>query len=186
MGNMGYPIVTRLGLNQFWYRHWYSNSNKNYFFNSKQDVIFTKLFKMYLSYGLTFSSSIFFHELFYNNKLKNLRTSTEVNNLKYFRRFYFSNDSLGIEHSYFLRYKTGEYFPLRLWIIKYSNWVIICFNCFKPVKGKQGSKSLTKREHYSLSPDLRLDKKAFKFNRFKLIFIFFKKNFFNKQLTYSF
>ena len=61
-----------------------------------------------------FSSSIFFHELFYNNKLKNLRTSTEVNNLKYFRRFYFSNDSLGIEHSYFLRYKTGEYFPLRL------------------------------------------------------------------------
>ena len=186
MGNMGYPVVTRLGLNQFWYRHWYSNSNKNYFFNSKQDVIFTKLFKMYLSYGLTFSSSIFFHELFYNNRLKYLRTSIEVNNLKYFRRFYFSNDSLGIEHSYFLRYKTGEYFPLRLWIIKYSNWVIICFNCFKPVKGRQGGKSLTKRENYALSPDLRLDKKALKFNRFKLIFIFFKKNFFSKQLTYSF
>ena len=186
MGNMGYPVVTRLGLNQFWYKHWYSNSNKNYFFNCKQDFIFIKLFKMYLSYGLTFSNSIFFHEFFYSSKLRYLRTSVNIANLKYFRRFYFSNDNLGIEHSYLLRYKTGEYFPLRLWIIKYSNWIIICFNCFKPIKGRDNKKSLMKKEHYSLSPDLNLNKSALKFNRFKLIFIFFKKNFYNKQLEYSF
>ena len=114
MGNMGYPVVTRVGLNQFWYKHWYSNSNTHYFLNFKQDLAITKLFRMYLQYGLTFSNSIFFHELFYNNRFKSLRTDTVVENLKYFRRFYFSNDNLGIEHSYFLRYKTGEYFPLRL------------------------------------------------------------------------
>ena len=82
--------------------------------NFKQDLIFTHLFKMYLNYGLTFSNTLFMHEHFFNYKYKNIRLNLLLKNLRYFRRFYFSNYNLGIEHSYFLRYKTGEYFPLRL------------------------------------------------------------------------
>ena len=183
---MGYPVITRIGLNQFWYKHWYSDSNKNYFFNFKQDLMFTKLFKMYLQYGLTFSNSFFFHELFFSRKSKTLRLSIISKNLKYFRRFYFSNYNLGIEHSYFLRYKTGEYFPLRLWIIKYSNWVIICFNCFKPIKKKSRRKSLSKKEFYTLSPSLTFSRSSHKYNRFKLVYLFLKKELFKKELNYSF
>ena len=69
---------------------------------------------MYLHYGLTFSNPVFFNEFFFNDKYKKIRIDINFKNLKYFRRFYFSNYNLGIEHSYFLRYRTGEYFPLRL------------------------------------------------------------------------
>lgn len=172
---MGYPVVTRLGLSQFWYKHWYSSSSKNYFFNFKQDLMFSHIFKMYINYGLTFNNSLFFHEFFFNKNSKKIRINILFKNLKYFRRFYFSNDNLGIEHSYFLRYKTGEYFPLRLWILKYSNWIIICFNCFKPLKKKSKVKNIMKSEHYGLSSNLKFNELKLKYNRFKLVFLFVKK-----------
>ena len=117
---MGYPVITRLGLNQFWYRHWYSDINFKE--NLKQDNNFVSLIKFYLNYGLTFSNNIFFHEYFFNRNLKWVRLLNLNSNIRFFRKFYFSNELLGIEHSYFMRYKTGEYFPLRIWLIKYSNW----------------------------------------------------------------
>jgi hypothetical protein len=60
MGNMGYPVVTRIGINQFWYHHWYSDVN--YSSNLKQDNLFDKLVYMYLRYGLTLQNNPFFHE----------------------------------------------------------------------------------------------------------------------------
>lgn len=168
---MGYPVITRLGLSQFWYRHWYSDSNKNYFLNFKQDIMFTHLLKMYLQYGLTFNNSLFFHELYFNKNSKQIRLNIILKNLKYYRRFYFSNDNLGIEHSYFLRYKTGEYFPLRLWVIKYSGWLILSFNCFKPVKRKISKRKIVKSEYYALSHSLNSHNCKYKYKRFKLIFL---------------
>ena len=38
MGNMGYPVITRLGINQFWYKNWYTDSD--FMLNFKQDLIF--------------------------------------------------------------------------------------------------------------------------------------------------
>ena len=186
MGNMGYPVITRLGLNQFWYRHWYSNCNKSYFNNLKQDLIFTHFFKMYVNYGCTFPNSILFHEFFFNKKSKLIRNNIILKNLKYYRRFYFSNYNLGIEHSYFLRYKTGEFFPLRLWVIKYSGWLLLCFNCFKPVKKKFKNIRNTKSELYSLSPNLGYSSRISKYNRFKLIFLFYKQKLFKETLNYVF
>ena len=43
MGNMGYPVITRIWLNQFWYRHWYSDINFKE--NLKQDNNFISLIK---------------------------------------------------------------------------------------------------------------------------------------------
>ena len=183
---MGYPVITRLGLNQFWYRHWCTNSNKNYLQNFKQDIVFTQLFKMYVYYGFTFPNTLFFHEFFYNAKSKSIRRAIILKNLKYYRRFYFSNDNLGIEHSYFLRYKTGEFFPLRLWVIKYSNWILLCFNCFKPIKKKSKGKNIMKAEFYALTPNLKFETELLKYRRFKLIFLFLKKFVFSKTTRYIF
>ena len=83
-------------------------------FSFKQDIIFQTLLKAYLSYGLTFSSNIFFNPYFYSKATRRFKENIFLKNLKFYRRFYFSNVTLGIEHSYFLRYRTGEYFPLRL------------------------------------------------------------------------
>ena len=106
MGNMGYPVVTRIGINQFWYRHWYSDVN--YSSNLKQDNLFDKLIYMYLKYGLTLQNNQFFHEYWYRKTNKPLRTKLlNSKNNKFFRRFFYENTTLSIEHSFFLRNETG-------------------------------------------------------------------------------
>ena len=186
MGNMGYPVVTRIGLSQFWYKHWYSDSTSTYFFNFKQDLMFVQLFKTYLNYGLMFPSTLFFHELFLNKNAKTTRLRLVQKNLKYFRSFQFSNNKLGIEHVYLLRNRTGEYFPLRLWVLKYSNWILICFHCFKPMKKKLREKTIMKDEFYALSTNLQSTNLNFRFKRFKLVFLFFKKFLAPREFNYSF
>ena len=183
---MGFPVVTRLGLNQFWYKHWYSDTNANFTLNYKQDLIFIKLFKMYLHYGLTFTNTVFFHEIFLNKKYKSIRLNTLFKNLKYYRRFYFSNYNLSIEHSYFLRYRTGEFFPLRLWLIKYANWLILSFNCFKPIKKKSAAISYFQKDFQGIAAHLKTDLQVKKFLRFKLIFLYLKKFFIRNSYNYVF
>lgn len=180
---MGYPVITRLGINQFWYKHWYSDVN--FRSNYKQQKLFITLLEMYINYGLTFNNNINFNEYFFNSRQKFLRSQSFYTNMKYFRRFFFSNYTLGIEHSYFLRYKTGEYFPMRIWFIKYARWIILCFTCFKPIKKKPRNKNLIKKEIYALSPNLLYTNSKAQWIRFKLFFLFFKKNYYKKNY-YSF
>ena len=80
-----------------------------------------KILKLYLRYGLTTTSDVFFNKFFFNKKVKNINTGIYNKNLKFFRKFFYSNKLLNIEHSYLLRIKTGEYFPLRVWLISYEN-----------------------------------------------------------------
>lgn len=154
LGNMGYPVITRLGINQFWYNHWYSDTI--FFLNSKQDKSLLKLFKIYLNYGITFPTSLFFHEFYFRNSYKHIRSLVTFKNWKFFRKVYFSCTSLEIEHSYFLRKKSSEFFPLRFWLLRYSKWIILLFSCFKPLKFKddKGAPSLIKKETHSVSPRL--------------------------------
>lgn len=180
---MGYPVLTRIGLNQFWYKNWYSDVN--FKSNFKQDKIFTKLLKFYLNYGLMFTNNIFFNEYFFNKNLKSVRLGNLISNKKFFRRFFFSNDILNIEHSYFMRYKTGEYFPFRVWIIKYSNWIVLNFSCYKPVKGKNKNKIGLKKELSSINPALATNNIRPKLIRYSLLFIFFKKYFY-RNYNYCF
>lgn len=170
---MGYPVITRLGINQFWYRHWYSL--KSFQQNSKQDRLFISLLKLYINYGLSFNSFIFFNPYFFNKNFYNYTNNPTNINLKFFRRYYFSNEPLGIEHSYFLRYKTGEYFPIRLWLIRYSNWVILFFNCFRPVKSKSTSSLEKKKELHAINSGANYNSIFFKVKRFTLIYLFITK-----------
>ena len=169
---MGYPVITRLGLNQFWYKHWYSDKNKNE--NIQQDKIFTDLINLYLNYGLTYQNNIFFHEYFFSKSYKNQRLFNLKYNLKYFRHFSYFNEVVGIEHSFFIRNHLGEYFSMRKWHIKYNNWVIIIFNCFRPLKMKEKSlNNLKKKEVSAVASGFKYN--SFFLNRFKLLYIYIKR-----------
>lgn len=179
MGNMGYPVVTRLGINQFWYSHWYNSYSYN--LSLKQVRIVVHLLKVYLSYGVTFLNNIYLHKYFFNFKYKKQSFN---NNYKFFRQYFYSNTLLNISHSYYLRYKTSEYFSGKFWIIKYSNWIIICFYCFKPQKQKLVKKNQDKKELYSINSKKSYFSKILK-NRFKLIYSFLIK-YYKKSSIYSF
>lgn len=186
MGNMAYPVVTRLGINQFWYKHWYSDTSYNFSLRYRQSLLFKHLFKMYLNYGFTFETSVFFHEIFFNRSFKAIRKLKVLKNLKYFRRFFFTCERLSIEHSYYLRYRTGEYFPLRIWTMSWSRWFIISFNFFKPIKEKKVTRTRLPRDHFAVAPHLRQDISTLNLKRFKLLFIFLKQNTTSRGLTYIF
>lgn len=135
---MGNPVITRLGLNQFWYKHWYAD--KNYSSTIKEDTSLTHFITFYLNHGVTFKSNPLIHEYWYKNSFKKIRTNDQnIKNLQSFRRYFYTNDRLGIEHSYFIRYRTGEYFPMRLWVMRYGNWLFISVHWFKPIKSKARS-----------------------------------------------
>ena len=134
---MSNPIITRLGINQFWYKHWYSDTK--YALNLQQDTLFTHLIQLYLDYGLTLKSNLFVHEYWYRfSKVKVSRLSTEFRSYNtFFRRFFYANSTVSIEHTFLLRNKTPEYFPMNVWLFRFTGWVIITVSWFKPWKQKR-------------------------------------------------
>lgn len=170
---MGYPVITRLGISQFWYNHWYSDTN--FFFNSKQDKNLLTLFKVYINYGVSIPTNLFLHEYFFNKKYKNIRKSSYFKNWKFFRKVFFSCESLEIEHTYFTRKKNSEFFPMRLWLIRYSKWLILSFSCFRPIKSKYNkARHLMKKETHSISPSFT---SSANLKRIKFIYLYLKRLF---------
>jgi len=136
MGNMGNPIITRLGRKQLWYRKWYTD--KNYKSVMKITNTFENVLNLYLVYGLLFKNSIFYNDYWYKNQyLKTNFFSQKVKQLNtYFRRYFYFHKKLTIEHNYLIRQSTPEFFPMRLYTLKYLNWFIISIQWFKPSKLK--------------------------------------------------
>lgn len=123
---MSNPVINRLGKNQFWYSHF--NSTNNYANLSKLNYSVPSLIKNYLEYSSSLDQNMMFNTYWYNKNIK--RTSSPI----YFKRVYFSNSILGIEHSYQIRLTISEYFPMKVWIMRYNSWLIIFSAWFKPRK----------------------------------------------------
>jgi hypothetical protein len=105
--------------------------------NLNISLIVNLMCHLVLNYGLTFKTNPFIHEYWYKKFSKKVRIyDQEQKNAKFFRRFYYTNTNLSIEHSYLVRHKTGEYFPMRHWVMKYGGWVILQVHWFKPLKKK--------------------------------------------------
>ena len=180
---MSNPVITRLGVNQFWYNHWFSSNN--YSANVTQDSINETFIKHYIDYGVSFNNNIFIHEHWHSKKFRKIRTHPSRAYMQYYRRHYYSNDVVGIEHSYLIRYKTGEYFPLRTWYMKFGGWSIISIQWFKPDKVKNSVKFKTPYSRdvtgaYYRQPSSRND------NRFNLYHAKLLLNFKSKKLFYNF
>ena len=143
---MGYPVVTRLGVNQFWYRHWYTDTF--YKQSLQQDSIFEQFVTLYVDHGTSFKTNTFIHEYWYSKPSKIIRTLPSKLYLKYYRRRYYRDEPDEIDSSYLVRHHSGEYFPMRCWILKYNNWVILSLKFFKPLKIKKAKIS---KKNYKIS-----------------------------------
>ena len=121
-------------MNQPWYKHWYSDTMFSKFLN--QDKIIEIFIIWYLSYGIDFKLNPLISLYWYKNQLNNIYLNFYKYNMRFFRRYFYSNDIVGVEHSYFIRNHTGEYFPLRVWLMRYSGWLILVVSWFKPKKRK--------------------------------------------------
>ena len=83
--------------------------------------------KTYLDYGNNYSTNVFVHD-FFLKKYKRVRTSHNETNLRFFKRYSYSNDILGIEHSFLLRRENDEYFNFRIWAVSYNNWLVLAIS----------------------------------------------------------
>ena len=186
LGNMGNPVITRLGVQQFWHKHWYSDSNVSS--NLQQDRLFENLLNLYLRYGLTLPSNLFVHEYWYGNntRLQTLRQSyNQSKHNIFYRRYHYLNNVVGIEHSFLLRNSTPEYFPLKLWLFKYNNWVILNVTWFKPMKGKSQINSFSSSA--SAANVLHKPTSVFvKTKRLKLLLLFFARKLQSANKAYVF
>lgn len=133
---MGNPVITRLGKTQLWYKNWYSDLHVSKTLPKLNS--FEKIITSYLNYGIYYQNNLFYNTFWYKNNAlyfnKQHYNSTIVKKSIYYRKYFFSHKTLAIEHSYFIRIKTSEYFPLRLYIVNYGNWIVLSIQWFKPFK----------------------------------------------------
>jgi len=143
---MSNPCINRWGINTFWYNFWYSDTK--YASNLKQDAIFTRLLNIYLFHGLNIPMNIFANTYWYAKNFKKLNLPS------YFRWFTMRNNITGLKANYLLRQTTDCIFPMRIWILKYSNWIVINLYWFKPFKKKPHQKLVfdrTTTDYFSVS-----------------------------------
>jgi len=175
---MGNPNITRLGKIQMWYKNHYSDFS--YVSNFKKLRTFEQLLNTYFNYGLLFQSNTLLAHFWYKNPFlkSSINQSLPTKTTLYFRKYYYAHKTLSIEHSYFLRLKTREFFPLRLYVLKYNNWVIISVQWFKPLKHNLVNKSNMNRQGMKKSNSTIIfkDNKFFqkKYKRLRLLLFFIK------------
>ena len=135
---MSNPCLNRWGSSIYWSVFWYSD---NYYAkNLQQDRIFEKLLNIYLFYGLQTKTTFFLSTYwFYSNSLNTTNSSksliTSPNN--YYRWFEYFDSGLGKKFKDCLRTKTNDVYMMKLWILKFVNWIVINVYWFKPIKGKE-------------------------------------------------
>lgn len=132
---MSNPCINRWGMNTFWYNFWYSDNN--YASNLHQDTIFIKLINIYLFNGISLPHNIFANFYWYAKHTSKLDFPT------YYRWFTLRRTFVDIQATYSLRHQTDCVFPMKLWILKYGNWLIINLYWFRPLTLKsRGAKRL--------------------------------------------
>jgi len=182
---MSNPTITRLGKTQFWYKYYYSDFSYSNIY--KKLYTFENLLNSYLMYGIHSKVNIFYHNFWYKNIFKNKKPLNTLNSALYFRKYYYAHKTLTIEHSYSIRLKTTEFFTLKLYILKYNNWIITSIQWFKPLKNNPNKHIFKKNSPHLLLLNtnkgftgankrstliLSLLLKTFKFSNFKINYNF--------------
>lgn len=98
--------------------------------------VIEKLTRIYFDYGILNNKHIFKSDYYFGHTEVQGSDIIKSRSLRFFRRFFFRKLNLGLEHSYVKRVHTGEYFPLRFWLLRYNGWLVITINWFKPIKKK--------------------------------------------------
>lgn len=129
MGNMSNPLINRWGSNLIWYHFWYAD--KTYSKQVQQDRIFSKLLETYLTYGIETHHN-HFTNLYWYKKVKNNIPVTS-----YYRHVTITRPLIKMITTFRLRNSMTDYYRMRIWILRYSNWLIINMYWFHPNKNKK-------------------------------------------------
>ena len=143
---MGNPLINRWGSNIFWPNLWYSD--KNYSNNVKQDHLLIKLIKLYFFFGIQLPKHLFISPYWYYTLkplIKNFRTQITT---KYYRSYSKKVSRDGERSKYKVRNAIKDIFPMKIWIFKFSNWLIVNFYWFQPVK--KSARRITKKRPKSM------------------------------------
>lgn len=136
---MSSPLINRWGLNTFWHNMWFSDYN--YASNYNQDRIFTTLIKTYLFYGLRLPYNLFANAYWYQRSYYKLSVAT------YYRWITRKGAQFGELIRYSLRNEADCLFPMKLWILRYDQWLVINQYWFHPLKTKTPVRSLMENRH---------------------------------------
>lgn len=140
MGNMSNPCINRWGFNTFWYNFWINDWS--YSHNLNQDRIFSKLLNLFLFYGINVTYNLFSSYYWYATVNYNLALPT------YYRWISRRGEQFGEDISYKLRKEATCVFPMKLWILKYGNWVIFNQYWFYPLQKGQKNTQLNLVKHW--------------------------------------
>lgn len=182
---MSSPILTRLGVNQFWYKHWVSDKH----YNSKNQISYSIpiILEFFINYGFTRINNPHVHEYWFKPKVKKDRTLPSRFYMHYYKRHFYSHEILGIEHTFLIRHRTGEYFPFKTWYLSYNNWIIVCMHWFKPNKKRRKYNPLLDH-NYLISKNnvIKNSKNTTQLNTRRLALAYSSKATTFKPLAYSF
>jgi len=166
---MSNPSINRWGVNTFWYSFWYSDTR--YAENIKQDSLFIKLLNIYLYFGVNVTNNLFANIYWYSKQYALLKFPL------YTRQLVVKNPLLHTQSTYLLRQKTESIYPMKLWLLKYNNWLVINLYWFQPLKRKNTNskiKTVTSRDLFTISESptvvsMRKLKTLFSINFFNLL-----------------
>ena len=131
---MSNPLINRWGSNLMWYHFWYSDTT--YGKQLQQDRIFSKLLETYLTYGLETHHNHFMSLYWY----KRLKQSIPI--LTYYRQMTMTRSQIGVVTTFKLRKSMIDFYRMRIWILRYSNWLIINMYWFHPNKNRKVTQKL--------------------------------------------
>lgn len=126
---MSNPSINRWGVSTFWHNFWYNDFN--YAFILRQDDIFTKLIHIFLIHGINMTYNFFANNYWY------LKHFSHLQFLPYQRWVTRKSDQTGKEIKFVIRKEVDAVFLMKLWILRYGNWLIINQYWFRPFKGKR-------------------------------------------------
>lgn len=127
---MSHPSINRWGLNLFWYNLWYTD--KHYSFWLHQDKLFTMFFSTYVNYGLMYPFNPLLHKYWYSKNIFLGPSYENTHNTKYFRTGSFKDTRVNAATLYVTRSNVQHMYVSKVWLLRYGNWFILNFYCFRP------------------------------------------------------
>ena len=132
---MSNPLLNRWGSNIYWLKYWYTDIN--YSANLQHDRFTEQLLFTYLFFGATTYRNLFYHRYWYQNL-----NAKFLPRITYLRQFYyrpFTRFNL-VDEDYTLstiRHQSSDFYRMRVWILKFSNWFVVNSYWFQPLKKKR-------------------------------------------------
>ena len=129
---MSNPCLNRWGSNIYWEKLWYSQ--KHYANNLKQDSLFLELVNTFLFYGVEIPKPLYISKYWHHLNLWLERPKYDSYYKSYYRWHSYNNFHTGEFCEYRLKVETKDIYPMKVWVFKFNNWILINFYWYQPNK----------------------------------------------------